>query len=59
MVLELVDARDDFVVDKLPRRFGNHAMLFGEVFRREDFLRGALLNQKRSTLDYLFLFDYG
>ena len=42
---------DDFVVDKLPRRFGNHAMLFSEVFGREDLRRGAVLNQKRATLD--------
>ena len=59
VLLEFIDARHDFVVDKLARRVGNHAMLFGEVFRREDLIGRALLNQKRATFDYLFLFDYG
>jgi hypothetical protein len=34
-------------------------MLFSEVFRREDFGGGPILDQKRSALDYLLLFDYG
>ena len=53
VLFKFVDARDDFVVDKLARRLGNHAMLFGEIFRRENFLRGAVLNQEGATLDDL------
>ncbi len=59
VLLELVDVWCDFVIGKLPRRVGNHAMLFGEVFGREDLLRLSLLDQKRPTFDYLFLFGYG
>src|SRR6185503_5311076 len=59
VLLELVDARHHFVIDKLPRGVGDHAMLFGEVFRRKDLLRRALLDQERATFDKLFLFGYG
>jgi len=59
VLLELIDPRYDFVVDKLPRRVGNHAMLFGEIFRREDLLRRPLLDQERATFNELFLFGYG
>ena len=56
---QLVDARHDFVIDKLARCLGNHPMLFGEVFRRENFLRRAIFNQERSPLEHFFLFGYG
>ena len=59
MLLELVNPRHHFVIDKLPRRVGNHAMLFGEVFGREDLLGLPLLDQERATFYKLFLFGYG
>src|SRR6185436_12506348 len=59
VLLELVNARHYFLIDKLPRRVGDHAMLFGEVFRREDLLRRPLLDQERATFEKLFLFGYG
>ena len=52
MLFELVDVRDDFVVNKLARGLGDHAMFFGEIFRGKDFGGGAVLDQKRATLDY-------
>src|SRR5205085_10236145 len=59
VLLELVEARDDFVVDKLPRGLGNHAVLFSKIFRREDLVSSALFNQERATFNNLFLFGYG
>ena len=59
MFFKLVDVRDHFVVNKLACRFGNHAVLFSEIFRREDLLRRAVLNHEGTAPDYLFLFDYG
>ena len=44
VMLKFVDSRRDFVIDELPRRLGNHAMLFSEVFGREDFIGRTLLN---------------
>jgi hypothetical protein len=51
VLLEFVDAGTTSVIDKLPRGVGNHAMLFGEIFRREDVIRAPLLDQKRATFD--------
>jgi hypothetical protein len=59
VLFQFIDPRAHLVVDKLASSFGNHAMLFGEVFRGEDFVGRPLLNQEGSTFDYLFLLDYG
>jgi hypothetical protein len=46
MFFQLVDARDDFIVDELPGRFGDHAMLFAEVFGSEDVVRRGVRNHE-------------
>ena len=54
VVLELIDTREHFIVHKLPRRLGNHAVLFSEVFGCKNLFRRCLLNEKRASLDYFF-----
>src|SRR5262249_7532090 len=46
VLFELIETWVHLVVDELPRGIGNHAMLFGEIFRGEDLLRVSLLDQK-------------
>jgi hypothetical protein len=59
MFLQLVDARNDFVINELARRLGNHAVLFGEVFGGENLIRRAVCNEELTTLNQLLLFGYG
>ena len=54
VMLELVDARIYFVVDKLTSRLGDHAMFFSEVFRCEDIFSRSFFNQERATFDDFF-----
>ena len=58
-LFQLVDARHNFGINELARRLGDHAMLFIKVFGSEDFIWGALFDQKTSALDDFLLFDCG
>jgi hypothetical protein len=51
VLLEFGDPRAHFIVNELACRLGDHALLFGEVFRGEDFFGRAFFDQEASAND--------
>jgi len=44
VLFKLIDSRNNFVIDKLSRRLGDHLVFFAKVFRREDLFGSALFD---------------
>src|ERR1700730_5074426 len=47
--VDLIFARDHFFAQKLFGGVREHALLFGDVFRSEDFIRGTVFDEKAAA----------